>query len=106
VSRKNLVILHGAQAAREGNIEALEWMMEKIPHLQVRKKRLNQRDDSKLTPLHYAARYNHRRMIEYLVENGASKPELKPLILVKNAWSCCKFLLQTAQPLLKHQDPK
>jgi len=51
----------------------MEKLLERISQLAQRKKRLNQKDDSKLTPMHYAARYNHYHMIEYLIKNGASK---------------------------------
>lgn len=46
--------------------------MEKYSNNAQKKKRLNQKDDNKLTPLHYAARYNHYHMLSYLIKNGAS----------------------------------
>uniref|UniRef100_H2Y8X8 Ion transport domain-containing protein n=1 Tax=Ciona savignyi TaxID=51511 RepID=H2Y8X8_CIOSA len=33
---------------------------------------MNEKDDGKLTPMHYAARYNHYHMISFLIKNGAS----------------------------------
>lgn len=61
------------QAAREGDVAIIERLMEKYQTNQAKKKRLNSRDDSKLTPLHYAARYCHYHMLQYLLKNGASK---------------------------------
>ena len=51
----------------------MEKLLERITNVQQKKKRVNSKDESKLTPIHYAARYNHYHMIEFLIENGASK---------------------------------
>nr|XP_039268134.1 transient receptor potential cation channel subfamily A member 1 homolog isoform X2 [Styela clava] len=60
------------QAAREGDVAIIERLMEKYQTNQQRKKRINSKDDSKLTPLHYAARYTHYHMLQYLLKNGAN----------------------------------
>jgi len=51
----------------------MEKLLERLPNMQQRKKRLNAKDESKLTPMHYAARYSHYHMIDFLIKNGASK---------------------------------
>ena len=51
----------------------MEKLMERYTQQQQKKKRLNAYDESKLCPIHYAARYNHYHMIQYLINNGASK---------------------------------
>ena len=61
------------QAAREGDVMLMEKLLERLPNMQQRKKRLNAKDDAKLTPMHYAARYSHYHMIDFLIKNGASK---------------------------------
>lgn len=61
------------QCARDGDEES---MMALLEHLGDRKKKMiNKWDDytNRMTPLHYAARYNHFRIVELLVQNGASK---------------------------------
>jgi len=50
----------------------LDKLLERLPQKN-RKKILNQCDECKLTPLHYAARYNQKLMIEALLKNGAGK---------------------------------
>ena len=60
------------QCARDGDEES---MMALLEHLGDRKKKMiNKWDDytNRMTPLHYAARYNHFRIVELLVQNGAS----------------------------------
>ena len=52
----------------------MEKLLEKVPQ-HMRKKRLNAKDDGKLTAIHYATRYNHYQMIDYLIKNGASEYE-------------------------------
>lgn len=37
------------------------------------KKKINMIDEDDLTPLHYAARYNHLGMVKLLVENHAGE---------------------------------
>ena len=37
------------------------------------RKRVNQYDEDDLTPLHYAARYNHLSVVKLLVQAGASE---------------------------------
>ena len=61
------------QVAREGDVMLMEKLLERITNVQQKKKRVNSKDESKLTPIHYAARYNHYHMIEFLIKNGASK---------------------------------
>ena len=54
-----------------------------LEHLGDRKKKMiNKWDDytNRMTPLHYAARYNHFRIVELLVQNGASKSFLKETV--------------------------
>ena len=51
----------------------MEKLLERYTQQQQKKKRLNAKDESKLTPIHYAARYNHYHMIQFLITNGASK---------------------------------
>nr|XP_018668223.2 transient receptor potential cation channel subfamily A member 1 homolog isoform X2 [Ciona intestinalis] len=71
-STSDLANLTLHQVAREGDVMLMEKLLERISTMQQKKKRLNEKDDGKLTPMHYAARYNHYHMISYLIKNGAS----------------------------------
>ncbi|CAL1538525.1 unnamed protein product, partial [Lymnaea stagnalis] len=57
------------QCARDGD-ESNMWILLKSLGANVRKK-INQYDEDSLTPLHYAARYNHLSVVKLLVEAGA-----------------------------------
>merc|ERR1739842_39930 len=59
------------QVAREGDVTLMDKLLEKVQQHQ-RKKRLNAYDDTKLTAIHYATRYNHYHMISYLIKQGAN----------------------------------
>ena len=62
--------VHLFQIARDGN----EVVMEKaLARLAGNPKKINQHDDEQLSPLHYAARYNHVKIVQLLVKYGASK---------------------------------
>lgn len=41
------------------------------------KKKINLKDEDDLTPLHYAARYNHLEVVQLLIESGAGRCRLK-----------------------------
>ncbi|CAK8698608.1 transient receptor potential cation channel subfamily A member 1-like isoform X2 [Clavelina lepadiformis] len=71
-TQSDLANLTFHQVAREGDVMLMEKLLERLPHVQQRKKRLNARDDGKLTPMHYAARYHHYHMINFLISNGAN----------------------------------
>jgi len=58
--------------AREGDVLLMEKVLERIQNPQLRKKKLNSKDESKLAPLHYAARYSHYEMMKFLINQGAS----------------------------------
>jgi len=49
------------------------------------KKKINVLDEDDLTPLHYAARYNHLNMVRLLLENHAGK-------LLSNENLCTNFM--------------
>ena len=68
------------QIAKTGEVDLLEKLLDRIPNPQLRKKKANSKDDLKLTPLHYAARYYHFHAMSFLIENGAS--ECKFVLLV------------------------
>ena len=51
----------------------MEKLLSRITKIQQKKKRLNSKDETKSTPMHYAARYQHYHMIEFLIKNGASE---------------------------------
>ena len=51
----------------------MKAMLDRITHPSAVKKKLNQKDRDKFTPLHYAARYNHFEMCELLMQKGACK---------------------------------
>ena len=59
--------------AREGDVQLMEKLLERMQNPQLRKKKINSRDDSKLAPIHYAARYNHYDMLKFLINQGASE---------------------------------
>uniref|UniRef100_A0ABM0LZY0 Transient receptor potential cation channel subfamily A member 1 homolog n=1 Tax=Saccoglossus kowalevskii TaxID=10224 RepID=A0ABM0LZY0_SACKO len=61
------VSLH--QGARDGNIDLMKRLVANITTN--KKKRINLLDDDKMTPLHYAARYNNYHIVTLLVEHGA-----------------------------------
>ena len=53
------------QLARDGDTEAIRLWLPKHMHS------INELDEKKLTPLHYAARYSNIEVMKILVENGA-----------------------------------
>lgn len=57
------------QCARNGYLDKAQTLLknEKV------KADINNDDEEGLTPLHYAARYNHFDMLQLLIENGAGK---------------------------------
>ena len=58
------------QSARNGDARSTEIL---IRNMQGNvKKKINFRDEEGVTPLHYAARYNHLNVVKILIENGAS----------------------------------
>ncbi|XP_041352044.1 transient receptor potential cation channel subfamily A member 1 homolog [Gigantopelta aegis] len=57
------------QCARDGNLYNMKILLR---HLGGNvKRKINLHDDDELSPLHYAARYNHLNVIKLLLENGA-----------------------------------
>ncbi|XP_048577664.1 transient receptor potential cation channel subfamily A member 1 homolog [Nematostella vectensis] len=60
------------QAARDGRAELIEQRLNKLARHHSRKQLLlNRLDDDKTSPLHYAVRYGHLKVVKILVENGA-----------------------------------
>ncbi|XP_070568396.1 transient receptor potential cation channel subfamily A member 1 homolog isoform X2 [Ptychodera flava] len=64
-------ILHVSihQAARDGDVDLMKRLIATFTN---KKKRINMKDEDQMTPLHYAARYNHYHIVRVLVENGAN----------------------------------
>ena len=58
------------QSARDGDAISTEILIRNMHGN--RQKKINMRDEDDVTPLHYAARYNHLSVVKVLVENGAS----------------------------------
>ncbi|XP_013406001.1 transient receptor potential cation channel subfamily A member 1 homolog isoform X2 [Lingula anatina] len=56
------------QCARDGNPDKLRRLLDYLGNV---KKKINAHDENKLSPLHYAARYNHFEAVRILVERGA-----------------------------------
>ena len=69
-----LPLLIALQYAREGNASALKVALGPLGNRQFHK-RVNAKDEDKLTALHYAARYSHMECCQLLVERGASESE-------------------------------
>ncbi|XP_071505517.1 LOW QUALITY PROTEIN: transient receptor potential cation channel subfamily A member 1 homolog [Diadema antillarum] len=61
------VTLH--QTARDGDVIVMKRLLSQIA--KQRKKTVNALDENGVSPLHYAARYNHLEVIKLLVEHGA-----------------------------------
>ena len=61
------------QVAREGNVQLMEKLLERLSNPNLRKKKINAKDEEKMAPIHYAARYSHYDMLEFLINNGAGK---------------------------------
>ncbi|XP_071138004.1 transient receptor potential cation channel subfamily A member 1 homolog isoform X4 [Mytilus edulis] len=59
------------QSARTGDFESLNEYLKTIHSNQLRKK-VNAKDENRVTPLHYAARYNHLDVARKLIECGAN----------------------------------
>jgi len=53
------------EAAKEGYLEKVKMLLEKDPQL------INTKDETGRTPLHWACRGVHIKIVEYLIENGA-----------------------------------
>ena len=53
------------QLARDGDTQGIKQWLHKYTH------NINELDEKKLTPLHYAARYSNIEVMKILVENGA-----------------------------------
>jgi ankyrin repeat protein len=78
----NLLLEHGADVdvreERYGrdllHLAALNGHLDIVRALVPRGVELNGRDDTGRTPLHYAAKYGHQRVADYLVEGGAVRP--------------------------------
>ncbi|XP_077974410.1 uncharacterized protein LOC120329316 isoform X2 [Styela clava] len=90
------------QLARDGDIEIMQNKLKKFNVTQLRKK-LARKDAEKLTPLHYAAKYNHLDMCKLLVEYGADihvkgEDDMTPLHLV------AKYKRRTKSVALSDQD--
>ena len=66
------------QLARDGDVEItkkyLQYMTGNI------KKKVNVHDDEDVSPVHYAARYNHVQIVKLLVEAGASKYRITSMV--------------------------
>nr|UPO70950.1 sTRP5 [Mesobuthus martensii] len=58
------------QAVRNGNLEALQCFLSNMTKTAIRRT-INSLDDKKMTPLHYAARYNHINVAKLLLDYGA-----------------------------------
>lgn len=60
------------QCARNGDTRSTQILIEQLKSSSKNiYKKINIRDEDKITPLHYAARYNHKGVAKLLVENGA-----------------------------------
>ena len=57
--------------ARDGDVSGMKVALEALGNAV--KHQVNFLNEDRLTPLHYAARYNHYPMVKLLVENGASE---------------------------------
>jgi len=53
------------EAAKEGYLEKVKMLLEKDPQL------INTKDENGRTPLHWACRGVHMKVVEYLIKNGA-----------------------------------
>ena len=86
---KNMIVL---QAAREGRKDIVEQRINKLRRHGAQKlRRLNKKDENKLTALHYAVRYGHIEVVKLLIDAGACKfPNLLSL-QYKLHKSCKKF---------------
>ena len=64
-----------SQAARDNLIDVVDQWMEYLSTLEneVKKKRLNRKDDNGLAAIHYAAKFNRYDILVKLCENGAGK---------------------------------
>ena len=51
----------------------MEKLLDRTANTHLRKKKVNSKDDTKLTPLHYAVRYFHYEMMKLLINNGAGE---------------------------------
>ena len=61
-----------AQVAREGDHEAMRVLLDSLLNQPQRlQRRLNQLDSERLSPLHYAARYNRLQTVRILIKYGA-----------------------------------
>ena len=68
---KNMIVL---QAAREGRKDIVEQRINKLRRHGAQKlRRLNKKDENKLTALHYAVRYGHIEVVKLLIDAGACK---------------------------------
>ncbi|XP_013386790.1 transient receptor potential cation channel subfamily A member 1 homolog, partial [Lingula anatina] len=81
------------QCVRDGNPDKLLYLLDNFGNVT---KKINALDESKLSPLHYAARYNHFEVVKILVERGADvnkkgKDDLTPLHLAAR----CKRMKRT-----------
>jgi ankyrin repeat protein len=56
------------------HLAALNGHLDIVRSLVSRGTKLNARDSTDRTPLHYAAKYGHQRVADYLVEGGAVRP--------------------------------
>lgn len=59
------------QAARDGDVQVMQKILESITTK--KKRKVNELDENNLAPLHYAARYNHLEIAKLLVAHGAGK---------------------------------
>lgn len=59
------------QLARDGDAITLKRLINQI--MKRKKKALNALDENGISPLHYAARYNHLPVVKMLVDNGAGR---------------------------------
>ena len=59
--------------AREGDVTRMEKLLEKFQNPNLRRKKINAGDETKLAPIHYAARYGQYDMLVFLISNGAGR---------------------------------
>ena len=60
------------QVAREGDSDAMRHLLDSLLNQPQRlQRRLNQLDSERLSPLHYAARYNRLETVKLLIKYGA-----------------------------------